>query len=152
MAFVAFRVNRRFGAEISRLRKIGDDVISSNAKKRMLHEAFFALFEILTILLEAYVILTQLAKVISGSSSIGTMLALRGFMQQILGPLAVFNVIFVDFRLDSLALRRYGEISKLPDDPGLIAGNAIHGFYRRIGTRRSEFRVWRYLDLPGFLI
>lgn len=52
MEMVVFRINRKFDAEITRVSNSKDEIISAKVEMKLIHEAFFASFALLVILIK----------------------------------------------------------------------------------------------------
>ncbi|MCP4162683.1 MAG: ATP-binding cassette domain-containing protein [Deltaproteobacteria bacterium] len=111
-----FRVNLRFKAEINKIDRIGKNITDATVKKRMLHEFFFFFVAILTLIIQSGVVVMEIHKIILGVSTIGVLYALKEFTGRIIGPIAIFNVIFIDYQIDKVTLRKFNDFLDLPDD------------------------------------
>jgi ATP-binding cassette, subfamily B, bacterial len=145
MEMLVFRINSRMRHQVERLSGIGKNIVDATVKKRMLHEFFFAFFALITLAIEGGVILLQTRDIILGVSTLGTMVALRDFVHRIIGPIAIFNVLFVDFQIDRVTLRRFAEILDLPDD----ANTGLHAPLRITeGAIKLRGVNFRYGSVP----
>lgn len=125
MELVVFRINKRYKKEISKISDISNHIVKSQAKIRMIHELFFALFELIVITIKLVIIFTGINQVVSGRATIGTIVALIAFTDRIYTPIAIFNVKYVDFKLDKVAYNRFCDFMNLPDDINLQKGQNI---------------------------
>lgn len=122
MEMVVFRVNRRFARELARAGITAGKITDANTRIRMVHEFFFTFFAILVLAIKVLMILLSIPRVVEGSMSVGVLLALLTLTDRVYQPIAIFNVIFVDYRLDRVAWERFSDFLRAPDDPNLEAG------------------------------
>ena len=142
MEMVVFRLNRRFGAEIKKAEKARDQIVRSKIGISFIHEAFFAAFAILITLIKAALIIYAWY---TRSISIGSVVALLTLVDNAYTPIAIFNVLFVQFRLDSSAFGRYADFLDLPEESRLFEGKKLPEFHGDINIRKA---VFSYHDMP----
>ena len=123
MEMVVFRVNRRFGAELSRAERMGNAITDSNTRILMVHELFFTAFAILVLIIKVGMIALSAPRIVNGSMSVGVLLALLTLIDRIYQPVAIFNVEFVDYKLNRVAWDRFASFLRQPDDPNLLGGD-----------------------------
>nr|WP_237401803.1 ABC transporter ATP-binding protein [Saccharibacillus sp. WB 17] len=149
MELVVFRLNRRYPDEIRKLTGITDDIVRKNVQIRMVHESFFALFELLIIGVKIVVLALGIRQIAAGESTIGTVLALLLLIDKVYSPIAIFNVIYVNYRLDRLAYDRFERSLDAPEDRNLNRGRLVETLR---GTIRFEHVSFRYdADRPALL-
>ena len=142
MEMVVFRLNRKFGAEIKKAEKARDQIVRSKIGISFIHEAFFAAFAILITLIKAALIIYAWY---TRSISIGSVVALLSLVDNAYTPIAIFNVLFVQFRLDSSAFGRYADFLDLPEESRLFEGKKLPEFHGDINIRKA---VFSYHDMP----
>ena len=142
MEMVVFRLNRKFGAEIKKAEKARDQIVRSKIGISFIHEAFFAAFAILITLIKASLIIYAWY---TRSISIGSVVALLTLVDNAYTPIAIFNVLFVQFRLDSSAFGRYADFLDLPEESRLFEGKKLPEFHGDINIRKA---VFSYHDMP----
>lgn len=142
MEMVVFRLNRKFGAEIKKAEKARDQIVRSKIGISFIHEAFFAAFAILITLIKAALIIYAWY---TRSISIGSVVALLTLVDNAYTPIAIFNVLFVQFRLDSSAFGRYADFLDLPEESRLFEGKKLPEFHGDISIRKA---VFSYHDMP----
>lgn len=54
-------------------------------------------------------------------------------------PIAIFNVLFVQYRLDTAAFKRYSSFLDSPEDPQLQNGSAMASFHGNIMVKQLDF-------------
>jgi len=130
MEMVVFRLNQRFKSEIHKAVNAKNEIVSSKVKMNMIHEAFFTLFALLTALLNIGMLIYAW---MNPAISIGTTVALISLLENAYTPIAIFNVLFVEFKLNKAAFRKYEDFFNMKDDAQLENGNRIsvkHGSIR----------------------
>lgn len=139
MELVVFRTNRRYKAELLRARETQGEIVSAKVTMRMVHEAFFALFALLVIAIKIVVLLAAWRG--GGALTAGAVVALLALMDQAYAPIAIANVLYVQYKLDKLAYARLTDFLDLPDDPRLLAGDipAIGGAEVRLAGVSLRF-------------
>lgn len=125
MELVVFRTNKKYAQEISRLNATARQIIHKSAQLQMIHESFFALFELFITVIKVIVLLYGVKNVISGQASVGVMVALFMFIEKIYTPIAIFNVLFVGYKLNRVTYQRFGEFLNAREDANLEKGKAV---------------------------
>lgn len=120
---VVFRINRRYDYEIKKSENSSDSITDSKTKLIMIHESFFTIFALLVILIKIMVIVFSLLKPVL---TVGKIVALISYLDNAYGPIAIFNVLFVQYKLNRITFERYYEILKMPDDKNLYSGDIIN--------------------------
>ena len=87
MELVVFRVNGRFKAEFERLQGISDEIVCARSKVYLLQELSYTGFALLIFFVEAGVVIQQVSKIIAGSSTVGTLVALVSFIRVVFWPI-----------------------------------------------------------------
>lgn len=115
---VTFRINRRYKKEVNHYQKMSSEVTSNVTKMTLIHEFFFAFFALLVAAIKVAIIFLFFKGYIS--VSLGGLVALIAYVDRIYSPIAIFNVIFVEYHLDSVSYQRLEEFYDLPDDENLF--------------------------------
>lgn len=122
LEMVVFRINVCFGNEIKKAVKSRNEIVDSKVKMTLIHEAFFTIFALLVTLIKvgiiAYGWITQ-------SITIGAAIALISLVENAYTPVAIFNVLFVQYKLDMLSFNRFKNFLDSPEDIQLENGMAI---------------------------
>ncbi len=119
MELVVFRVNGRFKAEYERLKGISDEIVRARAKVYLLQELSYTGFAFLIFLVEAAVVIQQVSKIISGNSTVGTLVALVSFIRVVFWPIIGFGQSWMAYKMDAIAFSRFDQFLSLPDNSGL---------------------------------
>lgn len=139
MELVVFRTNKRYEKEIDKLSQTARIIIHKNAQLQMIHEAFFAIFELFVTVIKVIVLIYGVKSVVAGDTSLGVVVALFMFIDKIYSPIAIFNVLFVDFRLNRVTYRRFEEFIEAPEDRNLESGEVVTEIHGNIEFRDVSF-------------
>lgn len=133
---VVFRVNRRFKYEICQSKSAKKEIVGSKIKMTMVHEAFFSIFAlIVTFIKIAVIVYGWKTKTIS----IGSIIALITLLDNAYTPIAIFNVLYIQFKLDKTAYKRYTNILELNNDSQLLTGKEVDLIHGNIEFNRICF-------------
>ena len=122
MEMVVFRVNRRFAREIQKTEAASKEIVSSTVKIGMVHEAFFTIFAILVGFVKIGIIIYGWT---ANALTIGQIVALVMLVDNAYQPIAILNVMYIQFRLDKIAFGRYAEFLDAKEDTRLSLGKNI---------------------------
>ncbi|WP_339317826.1 ABC transporter ATP-binding protein [Paenibacillus sp. FSL R10-2734] len=139
MELVVFRTNKRYEKEINKLSQSARTIIHKNAQLQMIHEAFFAIFELFVTAIKVVVLIYGVKSIVAGDSSLGVVVALFMFIDKIYSPIAIFNVLFVDYRLNKVTYRRFEEFIDAPEDRNLETGEVITEIHGNIDFKEVSF-------------
>lgn len=120
---VTFRINKRFEKEIAQYKNMSADTTERLTKMTMIHEFFFGFFAVLVALIKVAIVVLAFTNQIT--VSLGGLAALIIYVDRIYTPVAIFNVIFVQYNLDKVAFARLNEFFYLPEDKALTQGDAL---------------------------
>jgi ATP-binding cassette subfamily B protein len=139
MELVVFRTNKRYEKEIHKLSQTAGNIIHKNAQLKMIHEAFFAIFELFVTIIKVVVLIYGVKSIVAGDTSLGVVVALFMFIDKIYSPIAIFNVLFVDYRLNKVTYKRFEAFIHAPEDQNLESGEAITEIQGDIEFRSVSF-------------
>jgi ATP-binding cassette subfamily B protein len=120
MEIVPFRVNRFYKRELERIENSTEFITINQCKMRMIHEAFFAMFYFLLIIVKILIIIFSI--IWFNDVTIGGIVAILALVDRIYNPIAIFNTSYVTYKLNKVAFERYSEFMDLPDDTNLLTG------------------------------
>lgn len=126
MELVVFRTNKRYEKEIAQLSMASHTLVRKSAQLKMIHESFFAIFAIFITLVKVIVGLYGISSIMRGEASVGYLVALLLFIDKIYSPIAIFNVLYVDFKLNQVTYRRFESFMNAPEDKNLDCGKALN--------------------------
>lgn len=147
MELVVFRISKLFKIELERIKKTSDQIVNTRTKIRMIHESFFLLFALLVIVIKLVILLYGAQQVIKHALSVGTILVLITYVDKIYLPIAIFNVLFIDYKLDKVAFLRFIDLIELPDDLNLENGDNFQVKYGAIELKDVSFQYQENLVL-----
>ncbi|MBE5982111.1 MAG: ABC transporter ATP-binding protein [Paenibacillaceae bacterium] len=122
MEMVTFRMSCRFPYEIEKAIKSKNEIIKSKVKMNMIHEAFFTIFAILVAFLNVGILVYSW---LNQSVSIGTSVALISLVENAYTPIAIFNVLTVQYKLDKATYSRFEKILNMKEDEQLEKGKSV---------------------------
>lgn len=137
MEMLVFRVNNQFFNEIRKAQKAKDEIVSSKVKMRLIHEAFFTIFVLLVDMLNIIILIYAWS---SKSLSVGSMVALFTLIENAYTPIAIFNVIYVQYKLDKASYTRFEQFLHAKDDTQLTDGMLINESIEDISIRNLSFQ------------
>ena len=136
MEMVVFRMERRFSGELAKARRTGDEAVKIQARMGMIHEAFFVIFALIVAAMELGVLAYAW---LDGGLSVGEVAALITLMNNVYSPIAIFNVLLVQYRLDMAAWSRLEEFLYAAEDEQLERGRALNGLSGEIRISGLNF-------------
>lgn len=139
MELVVFRTGKRYEKEIDQLSQTARTIIHKNAQLKMIHEAFFAIFELFVTLIKVVVLIYGIKSIVAGDTSLGIVVALFMFIDKIYSPIAIFNVLFVDYRLNRVTYKRFEAFIGAPEDKNLECGEVMTELQGNIEFRDVSF-------------
>lgn len=123
MEMVTFRINKRFNFEISKAYSAKKEIVNSKVKMTLIHEAFFTIFALIITVIKIMIVIYGYT--ISDSLTIGAVIALITLIDNAYTPIAIFNVLFVQYKLDIAGFKRYMNFLDLKNDLQLEGGEKI---------------------------
>ncbi|MEC0088922.1 ABC transporter ATP-binding protein [Paenibacillus macquariensis] len=139
MELVVFRTNKRYDKEINKLNDTARHIIRKSAQLKMIHESFFAIFEIFITIIKVVLLIYGIKSIVAGEISLGVVVALFMFIDKIYTPIAIFNILFVDYRLNRITYKRFEDFINAPEDKNLESGLAIAEIQGDIEFRNVSF-------------
>lgn len=136
MEMPLFRMRHQFPNEVKKASEAKRIIVSSKVKMTMIHEAFFTIFALLVACLDIG-ILTYAWK--NSHLSVGSVVALITLIDNAYTPIAIFNVIYVQYKLNRTAWRRFTDLLDLKDDVQLQKGVSFDTLLNRIHVENLSF-------------
>lgn len=133
MELVVFRTNRRFEYEIDKATNASQEIVNSKTKMKMIHEAFFGIFALFITVITIFIGWK------SNSLTVGSVVALLTLIDKAYSPIAIFNVLFVQCKLDKSAFERYLDLLNMPDDVQLNSGKIMNSIDGNISFKNVYF-------------
>ena len=114
---VTFRVNRKYQREIRDYQALSGQITRHLTKMTLIHELFFTIFALLVALIKVLVVVLFFTHQLN--LTLGGIVALVAYIDKIYNPVAIFNVLFVQYRLDKLTFGRLQSFFDEPEDENL---------------------------------
>ncbi|MDO4326863.1 MAG: ABC transporter ATP-binding protein [bacterium] len=140
MEMLVFRMERQFPNEMKKASNAKEQIVSAKVKMNMIHEAFFTIFAILVAVLDVGILLFAWK---TQSISVGAVVALLSLIENAYTPIAIFNVLYVQYKLDWTAFGRFEEVLLLKEDTMLQDGKYVS---RVLGDIKVENLSFQYGD------
>lgn len=137
MEMLVFRMSKQFPSEIKKTRSAKEDIVSSKVKMNMIHEAFFTIFALLVAMLDIGILFYAWK---TKNLTVGSIVALIALIENAYTPIAIFNVLYVQYKLDKASYKRFEEFLDLKEDNQLINGDAIHTDIGEISIKNLSFQ------------
>ena len=137
MEMPVFRMSKQFPNEIKKTNKAKEDIVSSKVKMNMIHEAFFTIFALLVAMLDIGILFYAWK---TQNLTVGSVVALITLIENAYTPIAIFNVLYVQYKLDKASYKRFEEFLDLKDDVQLTKGDAIHMDIGEIAIKNLSFQ------------
>lgn len=149
MEMLVFRMERQFPGEIKKAEDAKEEIVSSKVKMNLIHEAFFTVFALLVAALDIGILIYVWS---SQDISVGSAVALLMLIENAYTPIAIFNVLYVQYKLDKSAYRRYAEFLQTKEDTRLEQGSSIANLQGEICVRNLTFSYKGNVNEEGKLL
>lgn len=146
MEMATFRLARQFPKELEKAERAKGEIVSSKVKMTLIHEAFFTIFVLLVSVLDVTILIFAWR---TQTLTVGEVVALLSLIENAYMPIAIFNVLFVQYKLDKSAFARYQRFLCAEDDRQLEEGQAVKGLRGGIEIKELVFCYENNLLLSG---
>lgn len=136
MEMPLFRMKHQFPNEVKKAAGAKRIIVSSKVKMTMIHEAFFTIFALLVACLDIGILVYAWNNT---SLSVGAVVALITLIDNAYTPIAIFNVIYVQYKLNKTAWLRFADLLDLKEDMQLQEGMTFHTFSHEIRIENLTF-------------
>ena len=119
MELVVFRTNKKYDSEIVITKDGIKNIADGKTKIKLVHEIFFSAFELIVNVLKVIVLAYAVLK---SDLSVGAVVTVIALLGKAYLPIAIFNVEYVDYKLNKVAVNKYINFLDLNDDVGLEKG------------------------------
>ena len=137
MEMLIFRMSKQFPNEIKKTNNAKESIVSAKVKMNMIHEAFFTIFALLVAMLDIGILFYAWKM---QNLTVGSVVALIALIENAYTPIAIFNVLYVQYKLDKASYKRFEEFLGLKDDDQLRNGNAINADVGEIAIKNLSFQ------------
>ena len=122
MELVVFRTNKKFDTEIKVTRDGIKNIVDSKTRIKLVHELFFAVFTLIVNILKVVVLGYA---VMNSNLSVGSVVTIILLLEKAYEPIAIFNVEYVDYKLNKVTVNKYIDLLDMKDDEALNKGLKI---------------------------
>ena len=122
MELVIFRTNKKYDTEIKLTEKGIKNIVDGKTKIKLVHEIFFTAFGILVALLKVAMLVYAF---VYKNLTIGEIVAVITLLGKAYEPIAIFNVEYIDYKLNKQGLKRYLDLLDLKDVSNIESGKKI---------------------------
>lgn len=136
MELVVFRTNKKYDTEISITKEGIHNIVSGKTKIKLVHEMFFTIFALIVNLLKVIVLGYA---VLNSDLSVGAIVTVIALLGKAYEPIAIFNVEYVDYKLNKVAVKKYLNFLETKDDEALISGKKLHKVLGKIELKNVSF-------------
>lgn len=140
MELVIFRTNKKYDTEIEVTKNGIKNIVNSKTKIKLVHEIFFTAFALIVNVLK--VIILGYA-VMRSNLSVGAIVTVISLLGKAYEPIAIFNVEYIDYKLNKVTVKKYIEFLDTKDDYALKNGKIVNDIKGNIEFRNVSFN---YID------
>ena len=136
MELVVFRTNKKYDTEIEITKEGIKNIVDSKTKIKLVHEIFFTVFALIVNILKVIVLGYAVLK---SNLSVGAVVTVISLLGKAYEPIAIFNVEYVDYKLNKVTVKRFINLLDTKDDKLLNSGLQIKDI-----TGKIEFKNVSY--------
>ena len=145
MELVIFRTNKKYDTEIKITKDGIKNIVDSKTKIKLVHEIFFSIFALIVNILKVIVLGYAVLK---SNLSVGAIVTVISLLGKAYEPIAIFNVEYVDYKLNRVTVKKYIDFLDSKDDQSLINGKVLKGIAGNIEFKNVSFS---YNDLENVI-
>ena len=119
MELVVFRTNKKFDTELKVTKEGIKNIVDGKTKIKLVHEIFFTVFALIVNILKVVVLGYAVLK---SDLSVGAVVTVISLIGKAYEPIAIFNVEYVDYKLNKVTVNKYIELLDIKDDEALNSG------------------------------
>lgn len=119
MELVVFRTNKKFDTELKVTKEGIKNIVDGKTKIKLVHEIFFTVFALIVNILKVAVLGYAVLK---SDLSVGAVVTVISLLGKAYEPIAIFNVEYVDYKLNKVTVNKYIELLDIKDDEALNSG------------------------------
>ena len=119
MELVVFRTNKKYDTEIQITKDGIKNITDAKTKIKLVHEMFFSIFSLIVNVLKVLVLGYA---VIHSNLTVGAIVTVLSLLGKAYEPIAIFNVEYVDYKLNKVTVKRYLSLLDEKDDEALLEG------------------------------
>ena len=119
MELVVFRTNKKYDSEIKVAKDGIKNIVDAKTKIKLVHEIFFTAFALIVNVLQVIVLGYAVLK---SNLSVGAVVTVISLLGKAYEPIAIFNVEYVDYKLNKVTVKRFIKLLETKDDEALVSG------------------------------
>lgn len=139
MEFVTFRLNKQYQCEMEKIKESAKEIVNTECKIIMTHEAFFSIFEFMVTVIKTVLLFIGIGNIVLGNTTIGILVALISFVDKVYSPIAIFNVLYVQYKLNKFSYTRLIEFIGKKDDKNLYYGKKVESSITKIEISNLDY-------------
>ena len=136
MELVVFRTNKKFDTEIKVTKEGIKNIVDNKTKIKLVHEIFFTVFALIVNILKVIVLGYA---VMNSDLSVGAIVTVISLLGKAYEPIAIFNVEYVDYKLNKVTVNKYIELLDIKDDKALNNGLKLNKLKGSIEFKNVSF-------------
>ncbi|MDY2736387.1 ABC transporter ATP-binding protein [Intestinibacter sp.] len=136
MELVVFRTNKKFDTEIEVSKEGIKNIVDAKTKIKLVHEIFFTVFALIVNFLKVIVLGYAVLK---SDLSVGAVVTVLSLLGKAYEPIAIFNVEYVDYKLNKVAVKKYIDFLDIKDDEYLTKGTKIKTLNGKIELKNISY-------------
>ena len=136
MELVIFRTNKKYDTEIKITKDGIKNIVDSKTKIKLVHEIFFSIFALIVNVLKVIVLGYAVLK---SNLSVGAIVTVISLLGKAYEPIAIFNVEYVDYKLNRVTVKKYIDFLDSKDDQSLINGKVLKGIAGNIEFKNVSY-------------
>ena len=136
MELVIFRTNKKYDVELSKIDEEIKDITKGRTNIKLVHEIFFTAFEILVTIIKIVMLIYAF---FYESLTIGEIVVLISLLGKAYEPIAIFNVEYIDYKLNKVSLKRYLQYLDLKDVENMYEGKELKKVNGHVLLKNVDF-------------
>ena len=136
MELVVFRTNKKYDTEIQITKEGIKNIVDNKTKIKLVHELFFTSFALIVNILQVLVLAYAVLK---SNLSVGAVVTVLALLNKAYQPIAIFNVEYVDYKLNKVTVNKYIELLDTKDDESLEKGKVLKNLIGNIEFKDVSF-------------
>ena len=136
MELVVFRTNKKYDVEIEASKTGIKTIVDSKTKIKLVHELFFTIFGLIVNVLQVSVLVYAM---FYSDFTVGAVVTVVALLGKVYEPIAIFNVEYIDYKLNKLTLKRYLDFLDTKDDETLFVGKKLKQIDGKITIKNVSF-------------
>lgn len=136
MELVTFRTNKKYDVELSKIDDEITDITKGRTKIKLVHEIFFTAFEILVTIIKIVMLVYAF---FYGKLTIGEIVVLITLLGKAYEPIAIFNVEYIEYKLNKVSLKRYINFLELKDVKNMYEGKLLKHLKGKVALKNINF-------------